>query len=162
RELAGLGRRAPACLRHRVLRVLRAADLVRAEPPVHARPVAVARARDRRRVRDREQLGRAVRRRRDAEGAAMRRWILLLLLLLLPLMAVLALAIVGIVAAAVRESALEPGVTPRPRRRTLEVAIGAAVVGAIAGGNLWWTAEADRYARWVAKPWRLDAHADGC
>jgi len=86
--------------------------------------------------------------------------------LLFGLMFVLALALVSILAGAVREAALEPGMQPaaRERRRTriAAVLVGAAVIGLLAFGNLWWNAEAATYAKWVQRPWSLGARVDGC
>jgi hypothetical protein len=86
--------------------------------------------------------------------------------LLFALMVVLALAIVGIVAGAVREAALQPdAVAPpagRKRARIVTIVAGAAVVGVLALGNLWWTSEADAYARQVMRPWQLAPQIEGC
>jgi hypothetical protein len=86
--------------------------------------------------------------------------------LLAALMIVLALAIVGIVAGAVREATLPPGDTvPAAGRRRARVAtfvVGAAVAGVIALGNLWWSSEANAYAQMVLRPWQLEPKLDGC
>jgi hypothetical protein len=82
--------------------------------------------------------------------------------LLFALMLVLALAIVSILGAAVREAGLPPGEQARRRRRWPTLAIGAAVVALIAVGNAWWNTEAASYAESVAKPWELQLHRDAC
>ncbi len=86
--------------------------------------------------------------------------------LLAALMIVLALAIVGIVAGAVREATLPPGDSPpaagRRRARIATVVVGAAVAGLIALGNLWWNYEADAYAQLVMRPQHVAPQLDGC
>jgi hypothetical protein len=76
--------------------------------------------------------------------------------LLFLLMLVLALALVSIVAAAVREGNLEPGAPPSPasvRRSRLAAAIAAFVVFALLYlGGTWWKADANRFAANVYRP----------
>ncbi len=82
--------------------------------------------------------------------------------LLFGLMLVLALSLVSIISAAVREAALPAGV-PLPRRSWIATGIAAALVlVAIAGGNAWWTAEADRYKEGTFEVWQVQPHVDGC
>src|SRR5262249_1395495 len=82
--------------------------------------------------------------------------------LLFALMTVLALAIVAILAGAVREATLAPGETSRRRTRVATIAVGVLVLGLIAFGNAWWNAEADSYADTVARPWQIRPRLDGC
>jgi hypothetical protein len=82
--------------------------------------------------------------------------------LLFVLMLVLAIAIVSILSAAVREAALPPGETPRRRSRWPTIAIGAAIASLIVFGNAWWNAEASNYADLVGKPWRVPIRRDDC
>jgi hypothetical protein len=85
---------------------------------------------------------------------------------LLGLMLVLALSLVSIAGAAVREGGLDPGVEPTPRtRRIARVAIIVAsgvVVFALWGGNAWWRSEAADYEDMVARPWHVEPVRDGC
>jgi hypothetical protein len=78
---------------------------------------------------------------------------------------VLALGMAGIVAAAVREARLAPGVAPTPaRRRRALVATCAAFVGAVAAialGGLWWHAEAASYAEDIYHPLSLSPRLQG-
>ncbi len=73
----------------------------------------------------------------------------------------LSAGVVSIVGAAVRESQLEPGaeVSPGLRRRARVAMSSAAVlVGAILYlGNLWWSAEAGTYDRYIYKPLEMTA-----
>ncbi|HEY1812982.1 MAG TPA: hypothetical protein VGG74_11595 [Kofleriaceae bacterium] len=83
--------------------------------------------------------------------------------LLFALMLLLALSIVAIVIAAVREGALPPGEAPPPRRGRLALVVVAAIVaGAIVLGNHWWTSVARDYAQMVDKPWHVGVTVDGC
>jgi hypothetical protein len=76
--------------------------------------------------------------------------------LLVAFMLVLCAGFVSIVSAIAREASLEAGEKPggRARRRGWVAAVAATclVVGVIAFGNRWWTAEATTYARYVYKP----------
>jgi hypothetical protein len=85
---------------------------------------------------------------------------------LLGLMLLLALSLVSIAGAAVREATLEPGVLPtaRARRRSrIATAIAAAIVVGILGfGDAWWRAEARAYEAMVATPWVMNARVEGC
>jgi hypothetical protein len=82
-------------------------------------------------------------------------------LLLFALMIVLALAMVLIVAAAVREGNLAPGAVPTPmrkRRVPFAAAIAAlVVVGVLALGALWWRADARQYASHIYSPPEIEA-----
>jgi hypothetical protein len=86
--------------------------------------------------------------------------------LLFALMVVLALGAVGIATGAVRDAALEPGVTAdaSSRRRTRIAMVGASafVVGLLALGNWWWTLEANVYESFVLKPWFVKPSVDAC
>ncbi len=86
--------------------------------------------------------------------------------LLFALMAVLALALISILASAVREAMLEPGADPgtRERRRTRIAAAvaGIAVTGGLAFGSAWWDDEAESYAQLVAQPWSIAPRIAGC
>jgi hypothetical protein len=77
-------------------------------------------------------------------------------LLLAVLAIVLAVGMVSIVGAAVREAQLEPGLAPPPARITrARKAAGIAagiVAAALVFGNLWWKAEARAYDRYIYKP----------
>ncbi|MBK7928635.1 MAG: hypothetical protein IPJ98_14430 [Bryobacterales bacterium] len=69
---------------------------------------------------------------------------------------ILSAGVVSIAGAAARESQLEPGATPAPpqlrrARRTMAIA-SAIVIAALYLGNLWWTAEARAYDRYIFKP----------
>jgi hypothetical protein len=81
---------------------------------------------------------------------------------LFALMVVLALALVAIIGGAVREATREPGAPPPPPARIAMATAGAAVVGLLALGNLWWAVEADAYAAWVQKPWAPTVRLDDC
>jgi hypothetical protein len=85
--------------------------------------------------------------------------------LLLVLGLLLAVGVVSIVGASVREGQLDPGRTPDPPRlRSARTGmIGAAVVVALAvwGGNAWWTADANASRGYVYKPIALEASVDG-
>ncbi len=84
--------------------------------------------------------------------------------LLFGLMLLLALSLIAIVGAAVREATL-PADAPRPSARRGRIALALAsvvVAGIIAFGNWWWTAEADAYAKTVYQPWQLEPKLDGC
>ena len=76
--------------------------------------------------------------------------------LLAVLMLVLAAGLVAIVAAAARETGLEPGATVDSRRRwrgRIAGTIAAAIVAAgMFFGNMWWNAEAASYSQYVYKP----------
>ncbi len=89
-----------------------------------------------------------------------------LAILLLGLMLVLALSIVSIAAAAVREGGLAAGVEPSPRaRRNSRIAIGLAalgVVGVLWAGHAWWASEAETYERMIMRDWKLEVTRDGC
>lgn len=81
--------------------------------------------------------------------------------LLFGLMLILAVGIVSIVGASVREGQLDPGLEPSPsriRRAGKIMAVTAAIVAAIlVFGNWWWNDEARDYARIVYKPLELTA-----
>jgi len=83
---------------------------------------------------------------------------------LFALMVILAVGIVSIVAASVREGQVDPGQQPTPsriRRSRLITAITAAVVlGIIWLSNGWWNAEARGYSKIVYKPLQLSASLD--
>ena len=87
--------------------------------------------------------------------------------LLFALMIVLALAMVSIVAAAVREGNLPPGVpasVTRKRRVWIATAIASfTVIAVLAIGGLWWRADARQYARHIYAPPEINAAitADG-
>ncbi|MEP7363474.1 MAG: hypothetical protein ABI972_09485 [Acidobacteriota bacterium] len=73
----------------------------------------------------------------------------------------LAAGVVSIAGAAARESQLTPGVEPDASnlhrgRRTMAIAA-VIVLAAIYLGNLWWTAEANTYDRYIFKPLRAAA-----
>jgi hypothetical protein len=82
-------------------------------------------------------------------------------LLLFTLMTVLALALVSIVAAAVREGNLAPGALPTPmRKRRVPFAAAIAslvVVGVLTLGALWWRADARQYASHIYSPPEMEA-----
>ena len=82
-------------------------------------------------------------------------------LLLFALMTVLALAMVSIVAAAVREGNLSPGATPpaaRGRRVRFAGAMAGFVVAAVlCVGGLWWRADARQYASHIYTPPEIEA-----
>ncbi|MCW5803638.1 MAG: hypothetical protein KIT31_14745, partial [Deltaproteobacteria bacterium] len=86
--------------------------------------------------------------------------------LLFALMALLAVAVVSIFAAAVREAALPPGAEAgargRRRARIAALAVGTGVVGVLALGKWWWDAEARAYERMVAVPWVIEPRVAGC
>jgi hypothetical protein len=79
--------------------------------------------------------------------------------LLVALLLVLCAGLVGIMAAVAREAGLPPGERPGPvhrrRGRIAGVATAAAVLLAVVLGNLWWSAEAANYSRYVYKPLQL-------
>jgi hypothetical protein len=79
--------------------------------------------------------------------------------LLAMLGAVLVLGMVGIVAAAVRESRLAPGISPSPTRRrkagTAAACTFLLVAGLVVLGGWWWNAEAVGYAQAIYHPLRL-------
>jgi hypothetical protein len=85
--------------------------------------------------------------------------------LLAVLGAILALGMVGIVAAAVRESRLPPGIPAPPLRRRRALVAGALTFVTVAGiaalGGWWWRAEAAGYARAVYHPLRLSPQLSG-
>jgi hypothetical protein len=82
-------------------------------------------------------------------------------LLLFALMTVLALAMVLIVAAAVREGNLAPGAVPTPtRKRRVPFAAAIAslvVIGVLTLGALWWRADARQYASHIYSPPEIEA-----
>ncbi|MEO8702256.1 MAG: hypothetical protein ABI867_19585 [Kofleriaceae bacterium] len=86
--------------------------------------------------------------------------------LLFGLMLVLVLAVISILAGAIREARLEPGVLPTARdhrrSRIALVIAGVIVTGVVVAGNAWWNLEADTYDRMIAKPWNLALRRDGC
>ncbi|HTL34015.1 MAG TPA: hypothetical protein VL326_12860 [Kofleriaceae bacterium] len=86
--------------------------------------------------------------------------------LLLALMLLLALSLVSIAGAAVREAALDPGTpVPAPARRRSRIAIGIAsalVAGVIFLGNYWWKSDAEEYRQRILQPWKLEPKLDGC
>jgi len=66
---------------------------------------------------------------------------------------VLAVGMVSIIGAAVREAQLEPGVQPSPGSARFATGLTAAIVlSALYFGNLWWRAEARAYDRYIYKP----------
>jgi len=86
--------------------------------------------------------------------------------LLFGLMLVLALAVIAIVSAAIREATLEPGVLPgardRKRARTAALIVAGAVVVLLGLGRWWWSSTAAQAAAAVARPWQLAPRVDGC
>ncbi len=82
--------------------------------------------------------------------------------LLFGLMVLIAVALVSIVAGAVREATLEPGVAPHKRARIATLVACVLVGGLLALGNAWWNAEASDFAKTIDKPWRIDVTRDGC
>jgi hypothetical protein len=96
-----------------------------------------------------------------ARTESMRLWLGLGLSLLLMLLGLGAVSIAG---AAAREGELAPGASPATenrRRAWRAMAIATAIfVVALVGGNAWWNAAADAYARYIYKPLALDAHVD--
>lgn len=86
-------------------------------------------------------------------------------LVLLALLLLLALGAVSIAGAGARDGELargrEPTIADRWRGVRARAIAGVLVVVALAGGRLWWNAEASDYARYVYKPLSLDAHVDG-
>jgi hypothetical protein len=88
-------------------------------------------------------------------------------LLLFALMIVLALAMVSIVTAAVREGSLAPGaLAPAARKRRVRFAAATAsfvVAAVLAIGGLWWRADARQYASHIYSPPQIEAtvSADG-
>jgi hypothetical protein len=81
--------------------------------------------------------------------------------LLFGLMLVLAVGIVSIVGAGVREGQLDPGMVAPParvRRARVMMAVTAALVAAMLYfGNKWWGAEASNYSRIIYKPLQVSA-----
>jgi hypothetical protein len=82
-------------------------------------------------------------------------------LLLFVLMIVLSLAMVSIVAAAVREGNLAPG-APAPAARERRVRLAAAIAGFVVAavltvGGLWWRADARQYASHIYTPPEIEA-----
>ncbi len=79
---------------------------------------------------------------------------------LFALMMVLAVGVVSIVAASVREAQLDPGAEPSPsHRRRGRIATGvtaALMVALLYLGNQWWNAEAGAFSRYVYKPLRIE------
>jgi hypothetical protein len=86
-----------------------------------------------------------------------------LMLALLGLLLVVGIA--GIVAAAVGQSRLEPGVAPGARQRGRAIIAGAITLGVTAllvyGGYRWWNAEATAYAADIYHPLRLSPWLSG-
>ena len=86
--------------------------------------------------------------------------------LLFGLMLLLALALVSILAGAVREATHTPDVLPtardRKHARVAAVVFGGGVVGLLAFGNWWWDSDAKEYEQMVARPWTLSPVVDGC
>ncbi len=86
-------------------------------------------------------------------------------LLLGGLAVLLVLGIVGIVAAATRESRLQPGIAPTPERRKRALLAGLATFAVVALavwlGGKWWNVEAADYAADVYQPLNLDASLAG-
>lgn len=78
---------------------------------------------------------------------------------------VLALGFAGIVGAAVRESRLPPGETPKPsrmRRARASVVAAAILIGfAIYLSNMWWNSEAADYASDIYHPLKMDTTLNG-
>jgi hypothetical protein len=77
---------------------------------------------------------------------------------------VLAIGVVSIAGAAAREAQLSPGIEPdasvlRRGRRTMAIA-SVIVVAALYLGNLWWTAEANTYDRYIYRPLNAAAAID--
>jgi hypothetical protein len=87
-----------------------------------------------------------------------------LAIILLPLMALLAIGVISIVGAGIREGQLEPGSVPnlkRLRGARIGMAVAALVVAAaIWLGNMWWDSEAGWYRRYVYKPLQLAASTE--
>ena len=77
---------------------------------------------------------------------------------------VLALGVVSIVGAAVRESQLDPGEVPDSvrRQRARRLMIGAAIVvgGALFLGSQWWRIEARAYDRYIYKPLQMEPRVE--
>jgi hypothetical protein len=84
---------------------------------------------------------------------------------LLALLCILAFGAISIAGAGARDASLPPGDAPSPdsrrRGRRARVITAVVVVVALVGGNAWWNAEANDYARYVYKPLSLDARVDG-
>ena len=78
---------------------------------------------------------------------------------------ILTLGMVGIVAAAVREARLAPGLAPTPSRRRRALIAGAAtlvlLVGALFLGDKWWRVEAAGYAKDIYRPSDLHVALSG-
>jgi len=85
--------------------------------------------------------------------------------ILLALMLTLVIGIVSIAGAGAREAQLEPGakVPPEYRRRARVVMTVTAVflVAILYLGNLWWSAEANDYSRYLYKPLQMAPSLDG-
>jgi hypothetical protein len=81
--------------------------------------------------------------------------------LLFGLMLILAVGIVSIIGAGVREAQLDPGADPPPQRvrraRMIMGATAAAVVAVLILGDVWWNSEASNYSRIIYKPLQLSA-----
>jgi hypothetical protein len=77
----------------------------------------------------------------------------------------LVVSMAGIVAAAVRDARLEPGVVPSPdrRRRTIMATIGSLVLMALLiwGGATWWNVEAASYSLDIYRPLKVQAVLSG-
>jgi hypothetical protein len=84
--------------------------------------------------------------------------------LLFALMLLLAVGIVSIVGAGVREGQLDPGLEAPParvRRSRIMMAVTAALVAAMLYfGNKWWGSEASNYARIIYKPLQVSASVE--
>jgi hypothetical protein len=85
--------------------------------------------------------------------------------LLLGLLLLLALGVVSIVSAAVREGQLAPGERPgaaeRKRGRLAAVVAAVVVLGVIVFGGRWWVVSASAHARSVYRPLSLSARVEG-
>ena len=81
-------------------------------------------------------------------------------------MLLLALALVAIVGAAVREADARAADAPRPPTRRgadrASCSPARSSPGILALGNSWWTAEADAYAKTIYQPWHLEPRLDRC
>jgi hypothetical protein len=84
---------------------------------------------------------------------------------LIPLGLVLAVGLVSIVGAAVRDAMLDPGKKPEPERvKRGWIVMGvttALVISAVWFGDQWWGSEASFYSRIVFKPLRLEGKVEG-
>jgi hypothetical protein len=80
---------------------------------------------------------------------------------LIPLGLILVFGLAAITAASAREAQLEPGVLPdargKQRGRVVMIVTLVGFAAVLYFANLWWTAEANEYARIVYKPLQLDA-----